>query len=186
MQKLQSPELQLQALTNHLEEKLRSDHAGETGAVYIYKGILSVIKLRKSLKLQEFATHHLATEEKHLELIETYLPPKDRSRLLFAWRVAGWLTGALPALFGEQATFATIAAVETFVQEHYQQQIDHLKGQSEFAELLEVLERCQSDEILHKEEAQSLLMSPPSWLLNAWCQVVSVGSRSAVTLARVL
>jgi demethoxyubiquinone hydroxylase (CLK1/Coq7/Cat5 family) len=35
------------------------------------------------------------------------------------WRVAGWLTGALPALFGRAAVLRTIDAVETFVEGHY-------------------------------------------------------------------
>ena len=38
----------------------------------------------------------------------------------------GWLTGALPALFGRKAIFATIEAVETFVDHHYAQQIARL------------------------------------------------------------
>jgi hypothetical protein len=31
-------------LTTHLQRELRSDHAGETGAVYIYKGIVAAVE----------------------------------------------------------------------------------------------------------------------------------------------
>lgn len=39
----------------YIERELRSDHAGETGAVYIYKGIIAVAKLRKDPELIRFA-----------------------------------------------------------------------------------------------------------------------------------
>ena len=99
----------------HIERELRSDHAGETGAVYIYKGIIAVAKLRKDQELISFAKHHGVTEAEHLQLIESILEPKYRSRLLGPWRLAGWLTGAIPALFGRNSVYATIASVETFV-----------------------------------------------------------------------
>ncbi|MBC7446006.1 MAG: demethoxyubiquinone hydroxylase family protein, partial [Polaromonas sp.] len=38
---------------------LRSDHAGETGAVWIYRGMLCVTR---DAAVRTFATHHLATE----------------------------------------------------------------------------------------------------------------------------
>jgi len=170
--------------SNHLERELRSDHAGETGAVYIYRGIVAVAKLKRSPELIDFAMRHAATEEEHLALIESILEPRLRSRLLFAWRVAGWLTGALPALFGPKSTFGTIAAVETFVEQHYQQQIDHLKETQEHQELLNLLIQCQADEIHHKNEAQSLVNGSGSMLLRLWCWLVGHGSAAAVSLAR--
>jgi demethoxyubiquinone hydroxylase (CLK1/Coq7/Cat5 family) len=100
---------------------LRSDHAGETGAVQIYRGILAV---SRDPAVRAFAEHHLATESRHLEVIEALRPAVPRSRLLPLWRPAGWLTGALPALAGPRAVYATIAAVETFVDRHYGEQID--------------------------------------------------------------
>lgn len=45
---------------------LRTDHAGEVGAVCIYKGVL---KFARDPILRAFAEHHLATEQKHLRLI---------------------------------------------------------------------------------------------------------------------
>jgi len=171
-------------LSPYLVRELRSDHAGETGAVYIYKGIVAVAKLKHSQELIDFARRHEATEAEHLALIEKLLAPRLRSHLLLAWRVAGWLTGALPALFGSKATFGTIAAVETFVQEHYQQQIDHLRATQEHSELLGLLLRCQADEIHHKEEASALVNGGGSPLLKTWCWLVGQGSAAAVSVAR--
>jgi hypothetical protein len=105
----------MQNLSLHLLRELRSDHAGETGAVYIYKGIVAVATWRKDEELLSFAKRHCITEADHLRQIEEWLPIQQRSWLLGPWRLAGWLTGALPAVFGRRSVYGTIAAVETFV-----------------------------------------------------------------------
>ena len=162
---------------------LRSDHAGETGAVWIYHGLLA---LSRDEGVRAFARRHRATEQNHLDLIEAVLPWPQRSRLLPGWRVAGFMTGALPALFGPRAVYATIAAVETFVDQHYQHQIDRLHNRPEHTELLQLLLRCQADECEHRDEALAATGQPPGALLRAWCAVVGGGSAAAVGLARKL
>lgn len=160
---------------------LRSDQAGETGAVWIYRGLLTV---SRDEGVREFAKRHLSTEQSHLDKINAVLPWPQRSRLLPGWRVAGFITGALPALFGPRAVYATIAAVETFVDTHYQHQIDKLKGQPEHAKLLALLVECQQEECEHRDEALALQATPPGWPLRAWCKLVGSGSAAAVGIAR--
>lgn len=171
------------AYSPYLEAELRSDHAGETGAVSIYKGIMAVASMRNDAELMAFATQHGSTEQEHLRLIEGWLPMAQRSRLLGPWRLAGWLTGAVPALFGQKAVYATIAAVETFVDQHYQQQIDHLQHRGGPDGLLDLLLRCQADELHHRDEAAALA-GTSNWLLRIWCALVGTGSAAAVVLAR--
>ncbi len=161
--------------------ELRSDHAGETGAVWIYRGVLA---LARDAGVREFARRHRATEQRHLDLVAELLPPAQRSRLLVPWRVAGFLTGALPAMFGPRAVYATIAAVETFVDRHYQQQIDRLAERPTHAALRALLLEWQADECEHRDEAQSLQATPPGRWLRAWCAVVGHGSATAVRIAR--
>ena len=171
-------------VSKELVGDLRSDQAGETGAVWIYRGLLAI---SRDAGVREFAKRHLATEQGHLQKINAVLPWPQRSRLLLGWRVAGFMTGALPALFGPRAVYATIAAVETFVDRHYQHQIDKLQGQPQHAELLGLLKACQEDECEHRDEALNsggLVAQPPSWLLRAWCALVGSGSSAAVELAR--
>jgi demethoxyubiquinone hydroxylase (CLK1/Coq7/Cat5 family) len=171
-------------LARHLERELRSDHAGETGAVCIYRGIAAVAAWRGDADLLAFAHRHGAAEAEHLRLVEAWLPPARRSRLLGPWRLAGWLTGALPALAGRRAVHATIAAVETFVDRHYQQQIDHLHRHGGPDGLLALLEQCQADERHHRDEAAALAGTHAPWPLRAWCRLVGAGSAAAVVLAR--
>jgi demethoxyubiquinone hydroxylase (CLK1/Coq7/Cat5 family) len=168
-------------VAQHLAGDLRSDHAGETGAVWIYRGLLAV---SRDAGVREFAKRHLVTEQSHLDKINAVLPWPQRSRLLPGWRVAGFITGALPALFGPRAVYATIAAVETFVDQHYQQQIDKLENHPEHAPLLALLRQCQQDECEHRDEALALQSQSPSWLLRAWCKLVGSGSSAAVALAQ--
>ncbi|MGB0381057.1 MAG: demethoxyubiquinone hydroxylase family protein [Luminiphilus sp.] len=169
------------AMPAWLVADVRSDHAGETGAVMIYRGILAV---SRDPDIRHFAEHHLATECEHLALIEAILPVAERTKLLWLWRIMGWLTGALPALFGANAVYATIDAVETFVDHHYQEQIDRLEPDGEFANLRELLLKCQQDEIAHRDEARHLAESRPGVVLSCWRWIVGTGSSAAVVLAR--
>jgi ubiquinone biosynthesis monooxygenase Coq7 len=169
--------LALAPVVDGLVGDLRSDHAGETGAVMIYRGILAGCG---DPAVRAFASAHMATEQGHLELLEGILVPAERSVLLPIWRVAGWLTGFLPSLFGAQAVFATIDAVETFVDHHYEEQIVKLPNGA----LRAALVKCQADEVHHRDEARDLTEAPPGWLMRAWVWMVGAGSKAAVSAAR--
>lgn len=171
------------AVPDDMLADLRSDHAGETGAVWIYRGIALVTR---DPALKAFALRHGQTEEDHLRRVGEVLPWGRRSWLLPAWRVAGFLTGALPALAGPRAVHATIASVETFVDHHYQQQIQRLEGRAGVAPLRALLVECQADEVAHRDEALALQTQAPGALLRAWCALVGSGSAMAVKLARLV
>ena len=168
-------------LKHWLVAELRSDHAGETGAVAIYDGIL---KITRDPELISFALDHRETETQHLALIEQWVPIASRSRLLLAWRMAGFATGFLPTLFGKKAVYATIDAVETFVELHYSAQIDRLASCEDRAELKSILVRCRDDEIEHRNQARERAGEPFGLFLNAWCWLVGIGSAGAVAVAR--
>lgn len=164
-----------------LERELRSDHAGETGAVAIYRGVLMVSRCSK---LRTFAHHHLETESRHLDLMNELVPRRKRSKLLPLWHLAGFVTGALPAIFGSRSVYATIEAVETFVDGHYEQQIERLRGDSDWLALRETLVACRADEVAHRDEARRCGNGHHGWLLRLWLRAVAVGSASGVALAR--
>lgn len=161
---------------------LRTDHAGEVGAVFIYLGVLFITR---DPVLRAFAQHHLSTERNHLTQIENWLPKKHNSLLLPLWRLAGFVTGALPALFGSKAVYATIEAVETFVDLHYEEQVRAFVSQPELDTLRLTLLQCQADEVKHREEAaQAHGTDKHSFVLRQWCALVGVGSRGAVAVCR--
>jgi ubiquinone biosynthesis monooxygenase Coq7 len=171
-----------QQLPSKVIADLRTDHAGEVGAVCIYKGILL---FSRDPALRSFAKRHLETEQSHLLRIKAWLSPANYSRLLPIWHFAGFLTGALPALFGARAVYATIEAVETFVDLHYEEQIQALASQPELLNLRETLQECQADEIHHRVEAASARGSLQlGFFLRLWCATVAWGSRNAVLVCR--
>jgi len=181
-----------------LRRELRTDHAGETGAVMIYRGVLAVTR---DPALRTFAQHHLETEQRHLDLIEAVMPRRERSALLPLWRVSGWLTGALPACVGPRAVYATIQAVETFVDRHYADQVRQidalLRPQSgampqedpatsvdELQSLRAVLEQCRLDEVAHRDDAAHRWDGRASFMLRGWQATVGWGSAKAVAVCR--
>ncbi len=160
---------------------LRSDHAGETGAVAIYVGILAITR---DPDVRQFAERHLATERDHLARLDALLSPHQRSVLLPLWTVAGWLTGALPALLGADAVYATIDAVETFVDHHYEEQIRKLPEEGPSGVLRALLIACQADEIHHRDEARIANAKIIGRVTRCWQWLVAKGSAAAVAAAR--
>eukprot|EP00937_MAST-01D_sp_MAST-1D-sp2_P005301 g5301.t1 len=127
-----------------LQRELRSNHAGETGAVSIYEGALWAMKLRWRVpggregggsagdgyekELVGFCQHHAASERAHLVALNRILEPRLRSVLLPAWRAAGFALGAVSTLWCPRGIYVTTDAVETFVEQHYNAQIARLEA----------------------------------------------------------
>jgi 3-demethoxyubiquinol 3-hydroxylase len=180
-------------LPSRLVADLRTDHAGETGAVMIYRGILATTR---DAAVRDLAQGHLATEAAHLAAIEQRLAPRHRSRLLPLWRAAGWLTGALPAWVGPRAVYATIEAVETFVDHHYSEQIESIdrldpaRTQASLQALRAQLHSFRADEIDHRDDAAARFdlhanpAAPGFPVLRLWIWAVGAGSRGAVKICR--
>lgn len=177
-----------------LDRELSSNVAGETGAVYIYKGALFAMKFRTVPKqTRDFVSEHMDNEAEHLALFEKILPKSKVTSLLPIWRIAGWGLGFLPTLLGgSHALYVTVESVETFVEEHYTQQILPLKKAGGSEELVRLLEHCCADEVHHKEDASKnlLFLSDPrhgkmhGWWVKSWSMVVRGGSTIAAELAR--
>lgn len=173
-----------------LQGELRSDHAGETGAVYIYRGAAAAAAARGwPAPVHAFIAEHMEAEEAHLAALEVLVPPHARSVALPVWRAAGWLLGALPTALGPRALFCTIEAVERFVEEHYQGHIAPLAVAGGRPALLALLRACCADEVHHAQDAAARWRSPalgaaPLAAASAWAAVVDSGSRAAVAVAK--
>ena len=166
-------------IPNVIIPDLRTDHAGETGAVFIYKGILLISKDKEII---EFAENHLLTEKKHLELIEKLLPDNEKSKLLFLWKFFGLLTGLVPALIGKKFIYATIYYVESFVEKHYDEQILKLRKRKNSLKLIQFIETLKNDEVSHKEDSLKRF-DELSFLLKIWGKIVEIGSKTAVSIS---
>lgn len=169
------------SLPTGLAREMRSNHAGETGAVCIYAGMLAV---SRDPVVRAFATEHIRTERRHLAFFDAWLPARHHSRLIRLWRIAGWSLGALTALFGRRAVFATVRAVESFVERHYASQIEALADEPSWAALRERLRAFCAEEMAHREDAARRIAGRPGPMNRAWTTVVTTTSAAAAAAAR--
>lgn len=142
-------------LKRRAEEMLRVDHAGEYGAVQIYRGQRAVFgnlpqKTRIATLLQEMEEG----EQKHLQTFDRMLAERGARPTLLApfWNAAGFALGAGTALMGEKAAMACTSAVESVIEKHYQEQVDELDGQGE-DELRNTFAEFREDELEHHDTA---------------------------------
>lgn len=162
-----------------VESIIRVDHAGEYGAVRIYKGQLAVLGRSKSATaIREMA----AQEQEHLAHFEKMVADRHVRPTVLSplWHVAGFALGAATAMLGERAAMACTEAVEEVIDEHYARQAEAL-GEDE-AELRQAILRYRDDEIAHRDLArrEGAQDAPGHELITA---AVKAGSRLAIWLS---
>lgn len=175
------PDFDTLGLPANLCREQRSNHAGETGAVSFYRGVLAVAI---NPAVRSFAAEHVRAERRHLAFFDSWLPAGQRSRLLPLWRAAGWTLGAVSAAFGARAVYATVRAVESFVERHYRAQIEALGANPAWAPLRARLQDFCNEEVAHRDDAAGRLQRPPGRIGRAWATVVGAGSAAGAAAAR--
>jgi 3-demethoxyubiquinol 3-hydroxylase len=170
--------------TTRREEMLRVDHAGEYGAVAIYKGQLAVFKRQQgreriTAQLEEMA----GQEQDHLDAFDKLLAsgrvrPTAMSPI---WNAAGFALGAATALLGEKAAHACTEAVESVIEEHYGDQVAELEAAGE-KNLAAKLSKFRDEEIAHKDlaAAEGASQAPGYPVLSA---LISAGCRLAIRIS---
>jgi ubiquinone biosynthesis monooxygenase Coq7 len=171
------------ALKARLAEILRVDHAGEMGAVAIYRGQRAVLGQapgheRIAGQLADMEGH----EQVHLARFDTLLTERRvrPTALAPVWRLAGFALGAGTALMGDKAAHACTEAVETVIEEHYAGQIAEL--QTRDPELAAELSKFRDEELAHRDlaVAEGAREAPGYSLLAA---VIRTGCRAAIKLS---
>ena len=138
----------------HIASMLRVDHAGEYGAVAIYKGQQAVFgRQRQTAHIAAQIAEMEAEEQKHLDafdalLIEKNVRPTAMSPI---WNVAGYGLGVVTALMGEKAAHACTEAVETVIEQHYAEQAEAVKDED--PALAATFAEFREDELHHKHIA---------------------------------
>jgi 3-demethoxyubiquinol 3-hydroxylase len=171
------------ALAHRLAEILRVDHAGELGAVHIYRGQRAVLgeapgRERLAGQLAEMEEH----EAVHLARFDQLLTEHGVRPTALAplWRVAGFALGAGAALLGEKAVHACTEAVESVIEAHYASQVAELSEHD--PELAAELAKFRDEELAHRDQAleEGAREAPGYGLLSA---VVRAGCRTAIRLS---
>lgn len=106
---------------------LRVDHAGEFGAIQIYRAQILIgrwLGRSQVTLLEDFLAH----ERRHLATFGEALAARGVRRCRsFLWCGAGgYALGLITALLGERAVMACTRSVETVVNRHLQEQLAHL------------------------------------------------------------
>lgn len=166
-----------------LEEMIRVDHAGEFGAVQIYRGQRAVFeRIEGKAHAARLIADMEAGEQEHLRTFDRLIAERRVRPTVMApvWRVAGFGLGAVTALMGEKAAHACTEAVEDVIEEHYRRQVDELENVD--PELHDVVERFRADEVAHKETAidQGARTAPGYPVLSA---VIKFGCRAAIRIS---
>ena len=164
---------------------LRVDHAGEYGAVAIYRGQQAVFgalphKARTAAILREMEegeAHHLETFDRLLA--ERRVRP---TALQPVWNAAGWTLGAAPALMGERAAMAATSAVERVIERHYAEQADELEAKGEEPDIAATFRQFREDEIGHHDTAieEGAERAPGYPVLR---RVIAAGCKAAIKVS---
>lgn len=171
------------AAQGRLAEMIRVDHAGEFGAVNIYRGQRAVFaRIDGKSHAARLIAEMEAGEQEHLRTFDRMIAERNVRPTIMApiWRVAGFGLGAATALLGEKAAHACTEAVEEVIEEHYAHQSDDLAGVD--SELKHVVDRFREEEIAHKETAidQGARGAPGYPVLSA---VIKFGCRAAIRIS---
>lgn len=165
------------------DEMIRVDHAGEYGAVQIYRGQLAVFeRVGAHAHAARVIGEMEAGEKEHLRTFDRLIAERGVRPTLMApiWRVAGFGLGAITALMGERAAHACTEAVEEVIENHYARQSERL-GRDD-PELKDVIDRFREDEITHKETAiaQGARQAPGYPVLSA---LIKLGCGAAIRIS---
>lgn len=163
-----------------LAEMLRVDHAGEHGAVEIYRGQRAVFDaLRGKTELTQTLKAMEESEALHLTTFNKLLAERGVRPTLMSpiWSLAGFGLGAATALMGEKAAMACTAAVEEVIEQHYAKQAVALEAAE--PALAETIRAFRDDELDHKHiaETQGAMEAPGYGLLKA---IIQAGCRAAI------
>ena len=141
---------------------LKVDHAGEHGAVNIYRAQILVSRVTApelAATLREFIAH----EQRHRALFWNRMQSRAvrRCRSYLLCGVAGYLLGFITGLLGRQAIAATTFAVESVVLGHLEKQLLVLKDSDPeaYATVFDIVE----EEREHHDHGKRLVEAGRLW-----------------------
>lgn len=159
---------------------LKVDHAGEQGAVNIYRAQIFMARwTAPSLvpELREFKSH----EEGHRALFWAELQRRGVRRCRSYWLcgIGGWVLGLLTGLLGRHAISATTVAVERVVLAHLKTQLHELAGKDDAA--VHVISQIVEEEQLHHDQSASHMRADHVWS-KVLSPVVAASTESVIWL----
>lgn len=141
---------------------LRVNHAGEYGAVRIYRAQVWVAR-RLYPDVVDFLQETLRHEVQHCSRFLDAMEARSvrPCRVMSLWGSGGLALGFLTALLGRQGIWICTAAVESAVHRHLDDQLFYLRGRD--AELYALIRAIQREELAHLNHAQERIATDAGW-----------------------
>lgn len=152
----------LRAGSEYANRVLKVNHAGEHGAVNIYRGQIFAARLTAPsmlVELNEFKSH----EEKHRSIFWSELQRRDRSRCksYSLCGFGGFVLGLVTGFLGRSAIAATTVAVERVVLNHLERQLKTLRDTDSAA--YEAVSAIVDEEKHHYNQSASHIDAGQCW-----------------------
>ena len=131
---------------------LKVDHAGEQGAICVYRAQLAIARLTAP-SLREQLADFLVHEKRHRSIFGAALMKRGirRCRSYTLCSLGGYVLGAVTALMGRKAIAATTMAIEAVVLRHLAEQQEQLAKRDPDAAAL--IASIIDDEQLHHDRS---------------------------------
>jgi 3-demethoxyubiquinol 3-hydroxylase len=138
---------------------VRVNHAGEYGAIRIYRAQIRVGRWRfpdAVPELEEMLRHEI----RHCDVFRAAMPARNSRpcRIMSLWSLGGSLLGLVTALMGRRSLWICTAAVEATVHHHLDEQLYFLAGRDR--ELHAAILDIREEELSHLDHAEAQLDSP--------------------------
>ena len=130
---------------------LKVNHAGEFGAINIYKAQLLISNFLVKQHV-DLIKNFLEDEKRHLNLFWTEIQRRDGVKCKSFWLcgIGGYFLGFVSALLGSKGIMACTWAVESVVTNHLQHQLEYLSNKNDSA-AFDVVKSIVDDEINHRD-----------------------------------
>lgn len=153
-----------------VERILRVDHAGEFGAISIYRSQLAVTRILYP-DIVDTLEDMLAHERKHFRTFDDILNSRGirHCYALYFWAFGGATLGFLTAIFGRNAIWVCTDSIESTVLHHLDWQLEFLAEHDR--EVHDAVLSIKADEEAHRDFGQthgsrSFIYRPVFWVVR--------------------
>lgn len=160
---------------------LKVNHAGEYGAIRIYRAQIAVAK-RLYPDVLAFLSETLAHEVRHCEQFRAAMPARQARpcRIMSLWGNGGYVLDLVTALMGRQGIWICTAAVEGAVHRHLEDQLHFLDRRD--AELRDLVLSIQQEGLSHLHHAEERIIAM-SWWAPALASFIASSTDAAIWLS---
>ena len=160
---------------------LKVNHAGEYGAIRIYRSQIAVAK-RRCADVVPHLEHMLEHEIEHCRVFRDAMPARMARpcRVMSFWSLGGSVLGFVTAAMGRQAIWTCTAAVESAVHRHLDDQLHFLSDKDR--ELHAAILSIREEELSHLKTAEDHLEGTTN-LRSALRGVISTATDAMIWLS---